>query len=137
MQALRLCYNLLMLNLDFVRQHPEAVREGLHRRCDTQSIDELLHLAEQRRGLVTRCDGLYNALKPLKETVRTMPLQQRSALNQQIKAITQDIRQLEMQIVDIDTHLQPLLLSLPNIPHPSVKDCDDESVDLELRRWGE
>jgi len=123
-----------MLNLDFVRQHPEAVREGLHRRCDTQSIDELLHLAEQRRGLVTRCDGLYNALKPLKETVRTMPLQQRSALNQQIKAITQDIRQLEMQIVDIDTHLQPLLLSLPNMPHESVQDGD---ADLELRRWSE
>ncbi len=123
-----------MLNLDFVRQHPEAVREGLHRRCDTQSIDELLHLAEQRRGLVTRCDGLYNALKPLKETVRTMPLQQRSALNQQIKAITQDIRQLEMQIVDIDTHLQPLLLSLPNIPHESVQ---DGGADLELRRWSE
>jgi seryl-tRNA synthetase len=123
-----------MLNLDFVRQNPEAVREGLHRRCDTQSIDELLHLAEQRRGLVTRCDGLYNALKPLKETVRTMPLQQRSALNQQIKAITQDIRQLEMQIVDIDTHLQPLLLSLPNIPHESVQDGD---ADLELRHWSE
>jgi len=63
-----------------------------------------------------------------------MPLQQRSALNQPIKAITQDIRQLEMQIVDIDTHLQPLLLSLPNIPHESVQ---DGGADLELRRWSE
>ncbi|GAC1309422.1 MAG: serine--tRNA ligase [Ktedonobacteraceae bacterium] len=123
-----------MLNLDFVRQHPEAVREGLRRRCDTQSIDELVRLAEQRRGLLTRCDGLYTALKPLKETMRTMPLQQRSQLNQQIKAITQDIRQLELQIVDIDTHLQPLLLGLPNIPHESVQDGD---ADLELRRWSE
>ena len=126
-----------MLSPDFIRQHPEVVREALHRRRDPQSIDELLRLIEQRRGLVTRCDGLYNALKLLKETVRTAPVERRTELNKQIKATTEDIRQLELQIVDIDTRLQPLLLSLPNIPHPSVKDCDDESVDLELRRWGE
>jgi len=126
-----------MLSPDFIRQHPEVVREALHRRRDPQSIDELLRFVEQRRGLVTRCDGLYNALKLLKETVRTVPVEQRTELNKQIKATTEDIRQLELQIVDIDTRLQPLLLSLPNIPHPSVKDCDEESVDFELRRWGE
>ena len=126
-----------MLSHDFIRQHPEVVREALHRRRDPQSIDELLRLVEQRRGLVTRCDGLYNALKLLKETVRTVHVEQRTELNKQIKATTEDIRQLELQIVDIDTRLQPLLLSLPNIPHPSVKDCDDVSVYFELRRWGE
>ena len=126
-----------MLSLDFIRQHPEVVREALHRRRDPQSIDELLHLVEQRRSLVTRCDGLYNALKPLKERVRVVPVERRTGLNKQIKAITEDIRQLELQIVDIDARLQPLLLSLPNIPHESVKDGSDESVDYELRRWGE
>ena len=126
-----------MLSLDFIRQHPEIVREALHRRRDPQSIDELLRLVEQQRSLVTRCDGLYSALKPLKERVRTVPVERRTELNKQIKAITEDIRQLELQIVDIDARLQPLLLSLPNIPHRSVKDGNDESVVYELRRWGE
>ncbi len=126
-----------MLSLDFIRQHPEIMREALHRRRDPQSIDELLRLVEQRRSLVTRCDGLYSALKPLKERVRTVPVERRTELNKQIKAITEDIHQLELQIVDIDARLQPLLLSLPNIPHQSVKDGNDESVDYELRRWGE
>jgi len=51
-----------MLSLDFIRQHPDVVREGLRRRCDSQSIDEILHLAELRRGLATRCDGLMAAI---------------------------------------------------------------------------
>src|SRR5436190_20487731 len=126
-----------MLSHDFIRQHPEVVREALHRRRDPQSIDELLRLIEQRSGLVTRRDGLYNALKLLKETVRTLLVEQRTELNKQIKATTEDIRQLELQIVDIDTRLQPLLLSLPNIPHQSVKGSENEPVDYELRRWGE
>lgn len=128
---------MLMLNLDFIRQHPGLVREGLQRRGDLQNIDELLRLAEQRRGLVTRCDGLYNALKPLKENVRTVPLERRADMNRQIKATMQDIRQLELQIVDIDTYLQPLLLSLPNLPHQSVQGGKAESADREVKRWGE
>ncbi len=134
-----LCYTVIMLSLDFIRQNPQVVREGLSRRRDPQSIDELLRLAELKRGLVTRCDGLYTALKPLKETVRVAPVERRAELSKQVKAITQDIRQLELQIIDIDTRLQPLLLSLPNIPHPSVKEGDGESTsgDYEVRRWGE
>ncbi len=122
-----------MLSLDFIRQHPEVVREGLRRRCDPQSIDEILHLAEQRRGLAMRCEGLYSLLKGPKELIRTAPAAQRPVINNQIKAITQDIRPLELQIADIDTRLQPLLLALPNIPHESVPEIDNQ----ELRRWGE
>src|SRR5258708_15886292 len=125
-----------MLNLDFIRQHPGLVREGLERRGGLQNIDELLRLAEQRRGLITRCDGLYNALKPLKENVRTVPLERRADMNKQIKATMQDIRQLELQIVDIDTYLQPLLLSLPNLPHRSVQVGKAESADREVKSWG-
>ena len=122
-----------MLSLDFIRQYPHIVREGLQRRSDAQGIDELLHLSEQRRGLVTRCDGLYNALKPLKESLKTAPVERRAEMSRQIKATTQDIRQLEVQIVDIETRLQPLLLGLPNIPHKGV----GEGSDQEVRRWGE
>ena len=122
-----------MLSLDFIRQYPHIVREGLQRRSDPQGIDELMHLSEQRRGLVTRCDGLYNALKPLKESFKVAPVERRAEMSRQMKAITQDIRQLEVQIVDIDTRLQPLLLSLPNIPQQSVTD----TTDTEVRRWGE
>ena len=119
--------------MDFIRQYPHIVREGLQRRHDPQGIDELMHLSEQRRGLVTRCDGLYNALKPLKESIKVAPVEQRAEMSRQIKATTQDIRQLEVQIVDLDTRLQPMLLSLPNIPHQSVSELSD----TELRRWGE
>src|SRR5207248_7919928 len=73
----------------------------------------------------------------LKERVRTASIEERAMLNGQIKATTRDIRQLEVQIVDIENHLQPLLLGLPNLPHPSVKDGGPDCVDEELRRWGE
>ena len=132
-----LCYTVTdMLSLDFIRLHPDVVREGLRRRGDVQDIDEILRLIEQRRGLVTRCDGLYAELKPLREQVRVAPEERREAINKQIKAKSRDIRQLEVQCSDIDIHLQPLVLALPNIPHASVPSGESEDDDCELRRWG-
>jgi len=128
---------LTMLSLDFVRQHPEKIREALRRRRDSQSIDEILRLAELRRGLAARCDGLYGVLKDQKESVRTTPVEQRAALSRRVKATTQEVRTLELQMLDISSRLHPLLLSLPNIPHASVQEGNNESDDRELRRWGE
>src|SRR2546427_5806891 len=55
--------------------------------------------------------SLYNELKPVREQVRTAPIAERTEPNKRVKAITRDIRQLEQQINDIDTRLQPMLLS--------------------------
>src|SRR6266487_311905 len=139
-----ICYTVPdMLSLDFICQHPQVVREALRRRRDPRNIDEILRLAEQRRGLTTRCDGLYASLKGKKEMVRSRgaidkaSAGQRPAPNQQVKALTRDIRQLEMQITDIGARLQPLLLNLPNLPHQSVPEGDGDRDNIELRRWGD
>jgi seryl-tRNA synthetase len=124
-----------MLNLDFICQHPDIVQEGLRKRRDPQHIEALLCLAEQRRTLITRRDGLYAMLKPLKASVRTIALEQRTALNAQIKTVMQDIRHVELQIADTETRTRPLLLGLPNMPHTSVLDGGAENDDYELRRW--
>ena len=70
-----------MLSLDFIRQHPDVVRAGLQRRREPQDIEEILHLTEQRKGLVTRCDGLYTSLKRLNEAVHAAPVHKREELN--------------------------------------------------------
>jgi seryl-tRNA synthetase len=126
-----------MLNLDFICQHPDIVRDALRKRHDNRNIDDVLRLAEQRRGLITRSDGLYAALKKLKEKLRSLPVERREAQHAQIKAITEDIRQLELQSSDVATRLHLMLLNLPNIPHASVKEDDGSTVGEEVRRWGE
>lgn len=129
-----------MLNLDFIRQHPDVVRDGLRKRHDEQNIqglDTILRLAEQRRGLATRSDGLYASLKKLKETLHNAPVEQRAALSRQVKAMTQDVRVFEVQITDISSYLHPLLLNMPNMPHRSVPEGVGDEDDREERRWRE
>src|SRR5260370_12258829 len=100
-----------MLSLDFIRQHPEEVLEGLRRRRDPQSIDEILRLAEQRRGLITRCDGLYVELKDLNNMVRTASEDKRAELNKQIKPLSRYIPQLDSPTLEYAAHLHLLFLT--------------------------
>jgi seryl-tRNA synthetase len=131
------CYTGTMLSLDFIRQHPEVVRTGLQRRRDSQDITELLRLIEQRRGLATRCDGLYVSLKRLNEQARGAREQKRAEISQNIKAVTRDIRLLELQISDLETRIQLLLLVLPNLPHATVPDGGEHDRNQVVRNWGE
>src|SRR5579859_3423468 len=126
-----------MLSLDFICQHPDIVRDALRKRGDNRNIDDILYLAEQRRRLITRSDALYATLRKLKETTHSLPLERRETPNAQIKSLTEEIRQLELQGSDTGTRLHLMLLNLPNIPHATVKDSDDSTIGEEVRRWGE
>jgi seryl-tRNA synthetase len=126
-----------MLSLDFIYQHPQIVREGLQRRGEERGVEEILQLVEQRKALMTRCDGLYVLLKKEKDSIRKVAVEERAKVNERIKAIGQDLRPLELQVTDIDARLQPLLLRLPNIPHQSVVEGARREGEGEVRRWGE
>lgn len=130
-------YTGVMLSLDFVCQNPQIVREALRLRRDTRNIDEILRLAEQRRGLMERQEGLYASLKLLKEAVQTAAGEQQATLQQQIKAIAQDIRRVELQISDVDTRLRLQLLTLPNLPQRDVPEGENQDDDQEVGHWGE
>jgi seryl-tRNA synthetase len=124
-----------MLHIDFICQHPQVVREALQRRRDPHTIDEILRMAEQRRGLVSRSDGLYTTLKTLKEHNKSTG--KRTTQDPQMKALIHDVRQLEMQISEIGARLQPLLLALPNLPHQSVGEGGDTQDNSVVRTWSE
>jgi seryl-tRNA synthetase len=124
-----------MLSLDFICQHPDAVREALQKRGIAPDISEILHLADRRKQLFVARDAIYVQLKALKEQMRLQEgWQDVTGLNQQIKETTTDVRKKELEIDEIDTRLQILLLRLPNLPYMGIVNGEDA---VEVRHWGE
>ena len=113
-----------MLHLDFIRQHPDLVREGLRKRGASAPLDDVLALAEERSGLITRCDALrakYNREEErLRDALREAEPAMRNQLAAPLQAPQSDIRKIEIEISNLESNLHLLLLQLPNIPHESV-----------------
>ncbi len=130
-----------MLHLDFIRQHPDLVRDALRRRGASVPLDDVLARAEQRGGLITRCDALRATYKReeerLRDALREASPPTRKQLSAPLRAVQNEIRKLEIEISSLESELHTLLLQFPNLPHASVPEGSSAEDNVEVRRWGE
>jgi seryl-tRNA synthetase len=125
-----------MLDIKFIRENPELVRESLQKKGeDAAAIDDILRLDEERRKLLFQAESLRaqhkQASKELGKTAQKNP-----ALTNQMREVGGQIKALEEQIKQVDIQLNELLLNLPNIVHESVPLGKDESENVAVRYWG-
>ena len=118
-----------MLDLRFIRENPDVVREALANRNDTAPIDEILELDTERRRKVQELEDLRHARK---EVARD-----RQAAAEKGRELRGQIHDLEETVRGIEQKLNDLLLQVPNIPDASVPVGKDEADNIVLRQWGE
>jgi seryl-tRNA synthetase len=117
-----------MLDLKFIRENAELVREAIARRKDSVPLDEILELDGRRRQQVTELEELRRARKEVARQ-KTTADEGRTLRNQ--------IKEREEEVRNLDTRLEALLLQVPNIPQPTVPVGDGEADNVLLRCWGE
>lgn len=121
-----------MLDLKFIRENADLVRKAIASRKDTGPLDEILQIDSDRRRKVAELEELRRARKSVaKEGVRS------EASSNQGRDLRGTIRTLEDEVRTLETHLQDLLLQMPNIPDPSVPVGSDSSDNVTVRTYGE
>jgi len=120
-----------MLDIRFIRDNPDAVRQALtNRQEDSTILDEILELDAERRMKVTELEDLRHARKELARDRQTDTSERGRDLRTMIKDLEDEVR-------NIETTLEDRLLQLPNIPHSSVPVGKDEDDNVIVRTWGE
>jgi len=133
-----------VLELKRIRQEPEVVQELLNRRSSDYQIQEILDLSEQQRrleGARSRLQARSNEIsKEIGQKIQS-GLAPNSEEIQKIKAesnkIKQELSALEPQEKDLKAQIKTLLLSLPNLPSETTPVGEDETENVEVRRWGD
>ncbi|HEY8342425.1 MAG TPA: serine--tRNA ligase [Calditerricola sp.] len=129
-----------MLDLKFVRQHPDIVREALRRRrVDDVDLDGLLAADEEWRRHLHRLEELRARRNETSEEIgrRRRAGEDASALIEEMRRVGEEIKQLEEAVRQLEASIQDRLLRLPMIPDPDVPEGDDDRDNVEVRRWGE
>lgn len=130
-----------MLDIKFIKENTEYVKQRLLTRNKDYSadIDRILEADISRRALISDTEQLrakQNSVskeipKLKKEGKDTAPIfEEMKQLSDKVKADTEKIDALE-------TEIENLLLSIPNLPDESVPVGADDSENVEIRRWGE
>jgi len=127
-----------MLDLKFIRENVEIVRNGIHNKNEKDRLDELLELDAKRRALIQETDDLKSKRNKVSEEIAKLKKANQNAddLIAEMKLVSDTIKEKDEIIRSLDSDIENILLFIPNIPHSSVKIGKDSSENTEVRSWG-
>lgn len=126
-----------MLDLKFVRQHPDVVKDGARKKRIPCDVDRILALDEERRALGREVDLMRaNQKQAGKRMSGASPAERDQILGEQ-KTLKVELKEKEERLGVLQAEIDALLLRLPNPPAPEVPEGADDSENVELRRVGE
>ncbi|MDD2233360.1 MAG: serine--tRNA ligase [Desulfitobacteriaceae bacterium] len=127
-----------MLDLKYVRNNPDVVKEALEKRQASVNLDDLLLQEEERRKVLFEVENLKAQRNAVSEEVgqRKKKRENTESLIIQMREVGQAIKNLEEKLTVIENKIQAVLYDIPNIPHSSVPVGTDESANVEIRNWG-
>jgi seryl-tRNA synthetase len=130
-----------MLDIRFVRAHPEIVKADLRKRNDPTRIewvDELLKKDVRSRELKAETDTLRQRRNTIARDINAAKKAGQDAkdLMAEAAALPQKIRSCDTEQEEIKETIHNYLMRLPNILHDSVPVGRDDSENVEIKRVG-
>lgn len=130
-----------MLDPAYVRDHMDDVRSGLRSRGlePEAELEQIATLETRRRRLIPEMEGLKREQNTAGDEVARVKRhgQDASGIFAANKARAQQIRQLEIQVDQVEQQRAALLMTIPNLPHSSVPVGASATDNTEVRRHGE
>jgi seryl-tRNA synthetase len=126
-----------MLDLKFIRENVELVRQAIANKGEKVDLDRLLELDGQRRALLAEGEALKAQRNKVSESIAVMKKrgEDASALIREMGQVADRIRELDARLGEIEKAIYEVQIRIPNIPHPSVP-VGDESANVVIKQWG-
>lgn len=130
-----------MLEMRFIREHPDILKADLERRGSFDKLswlDGLLQNDQKWRSLQGQANALRQQRNKLTEEIAKLRKQGRDAAGiiREAEAIPDKIQEYEQQAETLRETINRTLMQLPNIMHESVPTGKDENDNVEVRKWG-
>ena len=138
-----------MLDIKFVRDNPDAVRENLKKKFQEEKlplVDRALALDAENRAAISEASDLRAKRNSLSKQIGVLMGQSKKdpskreeadALKEQVKAQADRLAELEIKEGELEEKLREVMMVLPNIIDPSVPIGPDDSCNVEKERFGE
>ncbi|OGN15963.1 MAG: serine--tRNA ligase [Candidatus Yanofskybacteria bacterium RIFCSPHIGHO2_02_FULL_46_19] len=124
-----------MLDIKFIRENSDLVREAARKKHTDFDIERFLALDEKRRALIADVDEMRRTHREESEKTSKTQGAERDALISQLKEGKDKISHKEFELRTIENEFSELMLQVPNIPDPSVPEGNSDADNQEIRVW--
>src|SRR5579864_9040423 len=125
-----------MLDLGFVRDNLELVKQKMRERGLPVTLEDFESLDRERRGFLLRVENLKALRNKRAEEIAVLKRQNRDATAQiaETRQLRAEIEKLEPEEKNYEERIREVLRNIPNIPHPSVPVGKGSAENQEIRR---
>ena len=126
-----------MLDVKYIREHPDEVARALETRGGAESVQQLLAQDAARRRRVTAVETLKAERNKVTAGIAQAKRRGESPTEEmaRMRTLGDEIKEMDAAISGVERGMEAILLQLPNLPHPSVPVGRAED-NQEVRRWG-
>ena len=128
-----------MLDIKFVREHLDEVRQMLKNRCNPLNLDDFEGLDKKRRDLLQESEALKSQRNTVSKEISVMKknMEDAEAKILEMRAVGAKISELDKELKDVEAQLRDIMLHIPNMPREDVPIGKDDTENPEVRKWGE
>ncbi len=128
-----------MLDVKLLRDHLAQVKERMSTRGGAVDWDAFVAIDRERRDALATIERLKEKKNRLSGEIGKIKKTggDAGALMRETEAVSEAIRVSEAPLADFEARFEAFMLTVPNLPSPTVKIGKSEHDNREMRRWGE
>jgi len=130
-----------MLDLRFVAEHLDEVRQSLARRSPetAAALDPVRDLAAARRAAIVAAEARAAQRNAANQQMARLPKNspEFAQRRDELKSLSAEVKELERKRADTEAAIADLLMAIPNMPDPTVPDGSSSDDNPVVRTWGE
>lgn len=125
------------MDIRFLRENTDRVREGLRRKLVEVDVDDILRLDQRRREILKVLEPMRHRQKEEGRRVPRLTPEEKQKVIGELTALSARIKALEEELGQLEAKISDALLGIPNLPAEDVPEGAGEENNDVLREVGE
>lgn len=127
-----------MLDIKVLRTEPERIKKALKDRNNDLDLTPAIELDQKRRELLVDVEKKKAMQNEITKKIPAMKKagEDTAAIFDEMRELSNEIKEDDAKVSEIDEELRNFMLRIPNIPNESVPIGKDDSQNAEIRKYG-
>ena len=133
-----------MIDIKFLRENPDIVKENIKKKFQDKKlplVDEVISLDKEHREIMKKGDELRNKRKTLSAKIGSLMKSgnkdEAMKIKEEVSSVNIELENNEKLDKDMQNKIKEIMYRIPNIMHESVPIGEDDSKNVEVKRYGE
>ncbi len=133
-----------MLDIKFLRENPDVVKENIKKKFQDQKlpmVDEVIELDKKLRDYIQKGDTLRSERNSTSTQIgglmKEKKVEEANAMKQKVVEINKELEEVEAKEAELSEQIRKIMLVIPNIIDDSVPIGKDDTENVENERFGE